>query len=202
MPALRRPPCRRSPCRSPSRVRQSRRQRDRRLVHAAHWRCGSPRGMGWSVRRSRNACLRRSSVRSLEPSLIRRSRARIVAMHEKKKKKKKKKKKIWRTAFTNLVSMRLSAVEIVVVNDGSTDRTLERLQEAFRLRRTDIPYRERDRAPPGARHVRGNGPAPAIRDSRRRDRQGERRQGGRAQRRHQRLDGAVLRLARRRLDSR
>ena len=31
--------------------------------------------------------------------------------------------------------------EIVVVNDGSSDATLERLQHAFRLRRTDAPYR-------------------------------------------------------------
>src|SRR6185312_11386706 len=31
---------------------------------------------------------------------------------------------------------------IVLVNDGSADRTLDRLKEAFRLRRTDIPYRE------------------------------------------------------------
>jgi cellulose synthase/poly-beta-1,6-N-acetylglucosamine synthase-like glycosyltransferase len=39
-------------------------------------------------------------------------------------------------------ALRLSRFEVIVVNDGSGDRTLERLREAFRLRRTDVPYRE------------------------------------------------------------
>ena len=32
--------------------------------------------------------------------------------------------------------------EIIVVNDGSSDQTLDRLKAALRLRRTDLPYRE------------------------------------------------------------
>lgn len=45
-------------------------------------------------------------------------------------------------SVTNLVHCDYPRHEIVVVNDGSADRTLDRLKEAFRLRRTDIPYRE------------------------------------------------------------
>src|SRR4051812_29158064 len=45
-------------------------------------------------------------------------------------------------SVTNLVHCDYPRHEIVVVNDGSGDRTLDRLKEAFRLRRTDIPYRE------------------------------------------------------------
>jgi len=45
-------------------------------------------------------------------------------------------------SVTNLVHCDYPRHEIVVINDGSSDRTLERLKQAFRLRRTDIPYRE------------------------------------------------------------
>jgi cellulose synthase/poly-beta-1,6-N-acetylglucosamine synthase-like glycosyltransferase len=42
---------------------------------------------------------------------------------------------------TNLVHCDYPRHEIVIVNDGSSDGTLDRLKQAFRLRRTDIPYR-------------------------------------------------------------
>ena len=45
-------------------------------------------------------------------------------------------------SVTNLVHCDYPRHEIIVVNDGSGDRTLDRLKEAFRLRRTDIPYRD------------------------------------------------------------
>jgi cellulose synthase/poly-beta-1,6-N-acetylglucosamine synthase-like glycosyltransferase len=45
-------------------------------------------------------------------------------------------------SVTNLVHCDYPRHEIVVINDGSSDRTLDRLKQAFRLRRTDIPYRE------------------------------------------------------------
>jgi cellulose synthase/poly-beta-1,6-N-acetylglucosamine synthase-like glycosyltransferase len=45
-------------------------------------------------------------------------------------------------SVTNLVQCDYPRHEVVVVNDGSGDRTLERLQQAFHLRRTDIPYRD------------------------------------------------------------
>jgi len=45
-------------------------------------------------------------------------------------------------SVTNLVYCDYPRHEIVVVNDGSSDRTLDRLKAAFRLRRTDIPYRD------------------------------------------------------------
>ena len=45
-------------------------------------------------------------------------------------------------SITNLVYCDYPRFEIVVVNDGSSDQTLQRLTEAFRLRRTDLPYRE------------------------------------------------------------
>ena len=60
---------------------------------------------------------------------------------------------------TNLVHSDYPRYEIVVVNDGSTDRTLERLKQAFRLRRTDLPYREAIATAPVS--DRWPGPSPA-----------------------------------------
>jgi cellulose synthase/poly-beta-1,6-N-acetylglucosamine synthase-like glycosyltransferase len=45
-------------------------------------------------------------------------------------------------SVTNLVQCDYPRHEVVVVNDGSSDGTLERLRQAFHLRRADIPYRE------------------------------------------------------------
>ena len=45
-------------------------------------------------------------------------------------------------SVTNLVHCDYPRFEVVVVNDGSSDRTLEVLKDAFRLRRTDLPYRD------------------------------------------------------------
>jgi cellulose synthase/poly-beta-1,6-N-acetylglucosamine synthase-like glycosyltransferase len=45
-------------------------------------------------------------------------------------------------SVTNLVQCDYPRFEVVVVNDGSSDATLEVLKQAFRLRRTDLPYRE------------------------------------------------------------
>ncbi|MEO6056363.1 MAG: glycosyltransferase, partial [Gemmatimonadales bacterium] len=44
-------------------------------------------------------------------------------------------------SVTTLVHCDYPRHEIVIVNDGSADGTLDRLREAFRLRRTDLPYR-------------------------------------------------------------
>ncbi|HWA56439.1 MAG TPA: glycosyltransferase [Gemmatimonadales bacterium] len=45
-------------------------------------------------------------------------------------------------SITNLIQCDYPRFEVVVVNDGSADRTLEVLKQAFRLRRTDLPYRD------------------------------------------------------------
>ena len=44
-------------------------------------------------------------------------------------------------SVTGLINCDYPRFEIVVVNDGSSDSTLERLKRAFELRRTDAPYR-------------------------------------------------------------
>ena len=44
-------------------------------------------------------------------------------------------------SVTGLIHCDYPRFEIVVVNDGSSDATLARLTQAFRLRRTDVPYR-------------------------------------------------------------
>jgi cellulose synthase/poly-beta-1,6-N-acetylglucosamine synthase-like glycosyltransferase len=44
-------------------------------------------------------------------------------------------------SVTALINSDYPRFEIVVVNDGSSDSTLERLRRAFRLQRTDVPYR-------------------------------------------------------------
>jgi cellulose synthase/poly-beta-1,6-N-acetylglucosamine synthase-like glycosyltransferase len=44
-------------------------------------------------------------------------------------------------SVTGLINCDYPRFEIVVVNDGSSDSTLERLTRAFQLRRTDTPYR-------------------------------------------------------------
>ena len=45
-------------------------------------------------------------------------------------------------SITNLVHCDYPRFEVVVVNDGSSDHTLEELKQAFRLRRSDLPYRD------------------------------------------------------------
>ena len=96
-------------------------------------------------------------------------------------------------SVTNLVHCDYPRFEVVVVNDGSSDRTLEVLKQAFRLRRTDLPVPRRHRDGAGTSQVPRDRLAAAQCFAARRARQGERRQGRRAQRGHQRVDGAVLR---------
>jgi cellulose synthase/poly-beta-1,6-N-acetylglucosamine synthase-like glycosyltransferase len=45
-------------------------------------------------------------------------------------------------SITNLLHVDYPRFEVVVVNDGSMDRTLDVLKQAFRLRRTDLAYRD------------------------------------------------------------
>jgi cellulose synthase/poly-beta-1,6-N-acetylglucosamine synthase-like glycosyltransferase len=45
-------------------------------------------------------------------------------------------------SITNLIHCDYPRFEVVVVNDGSQDRTLEVLKQAFRLRRSDLPFRD------------------------------------------------------------
>jgi cellulose synthase/poly-beta-1,6-N-acetylglucosamine synthase-like glycosyltransferase len=45
-------------------------------------------------------------------------------------------------SVTSLIYSDYPRFEIVVVNDGSQDGTLARLEQAFRLRRSDLPYRD------------------------------------------------------------
>ncbi len=45
-------------------------------------------------------------------------------------------------SVTNLIHCDYPRFEVIVVNDGSSDRTLEVLKLAFRLRRSDLPYRD------------------------------------------------------------
>jgi cellulose synthase/poly-beta-1,6-N-acetylglucosamine synthase-like glycosyltransferase len=51
-------------------------------------------------------------------------------------------------SVTGLINGDYPRFEIVVVNDGSSDATLDRLKQAFRLRRTDVPYRPAIRTAP------------------------------------------------------
>ena len=44
-------------------------------------------------------------------------------------------------SVTSLVQCDYPRFEVVVISDGSTDETLVRLKRAFRLRRTEVPYR-------------------------------------------------------------
>lgn len=45
-------------------------------------------------------------------------------------------------SVTNLIHCDYPRFEVIVVNDGSSDHTLDVLKQAFRLRRSDLPYRD------------------------------------------------------------
>ena len=62
---------------------------------------------------------------------------------------------------TGLINCDYPRFEIVVVNDGSSDLTLERLKTAFRLRRTDAPYRPAITTAPVRAMYRATIPLPA-----------------------------------------
>jgi len=63
-------------------------------------------------------------------------------------------------SVTGLINSDYPRFEIVVVNDGSTDATLERLKRAFHLRRTDTPYRPALGTAPVRAMYRAAGPLP------------------------------------------
>src|SRR5688572_23646744 len=44
-------------------------------------------------------------------------------------------------SVNSLIQCDYPRFEVVVISDGSSDGTLERLKRAFRLRRTEVPYR-------------------------------------------------------------
>jgi len=44
-------------------------------------------------------------------------------------------------SVTSLVHCNYPRFEVIVISDGSSDGTLDRLKQAFRLRRTEVPYR-------------------------------------------------------------
>jgi cellulose synthase/poly-beta-1,6-N-acetylglucosamine synthase-like glycosyltransferase len=62
---------------------------------------------------------------------------------------------------TGLINCDYPRFEIVVVNDGSSDSTLERLKSAFQLRRTDAPYRPAITTAPVRAMYRASIPLPA-----------------------------------------
>jgi cellulose synthase/poly-beta-1,6-N-acetylglucosamine synthase-like glycosyltransferase len=64
-------------------------------------------------------------------------------------------------SVTGLINCDYPRFEIVVVNDGSTDSTLERLRRAFQLRRTDAPYRQAIATAPVRAIYVGTAPLPA-----------------------------------------
>ena len=80
-----------------------------------------------------------------------------------------------------MLTLEYPQYEVVLANDGSTDGTLAALIDGFDLRRVDQPLRTKIETAP----VRGRIPvACAFQPGR--DRQGQRRASGRAQRLHQR----------------
>jgi cellulose synthase/poly-beta-1,6-N-acetylglucosamine synthase-like glycosyltransferase len=63
-------------------------------------------------------------------------------------------------SVTGLINCDYPRFEIVVVNDGSSDATLERLTRAFHLRRTDVPYRAAISTAPVRAMYQATGPLP------------------------------------------